>query len=122
VWPQLATMGLTLGTAGAPVFMPPGGMSGLPYSSIFGAPVLKCEQCKTLGTLGDIILADFSQYVIAEKGGIEAASSIHVRFLTDETTYRFVLRMDGQPWWQGVLTNYEGSGTTSPFIALETRA
>jgi hypothetical protein len=52
------------------------------------------------------------------KGGIEAASSIHVQFVTDETAFRFVYRMDGQPIWDTPVTPFQGSDTVSPFVAL----
>ena len=53
-----------------------------------------------------------------EKGGIESASSIHVQFLTDETTFRFVYRFDGGPMWSSTLTPFKGSNTQSPFVVL----
>ena len=57
-----------------------------------------------------------------EKGGMESASSIHVKFTTDETAFRFVMRVDGQPTWNAALTPSNGSNTQSPFITLDTRS
>ncbi len=122
VLPQIFNMGITIGVGGAPVFMPAGGISGSPYSTIFGRPVIPVEYCETLGTEGDIILADFSQYLIAEKGGLRADSSMHVQFLTDQMVFRFVLRNDGLPIWPAPLTPYKGTATVSPFITLAVRA
>jgi HK97 family phage major capsid protein len=122
VLPQLFNMGITVGVAGAPVFFPAGGASGSPFNSIFGRPVIPVEYCETLGTKGDIILADFSQYLLAEKGGLQGTSSIHVRFLNDETAFRFVMRNDGLPIWPSALTPYKGTATVSPFITLAARA
>lgn len=120
--PQLFTMSLAVGTGGVPVYMPASGVSGSPYSTLFGRPVIPLEQCETLGTLGDIILADFSQYLLIDKGGINAASSIHVRFLYDENVFRFIYRVDGQPVWNSPLQPFKGSSTLSPFVALANRA
>ncbi|MHB1652346.1 MAG: phage major capsid protein [Desulfitobacteriaceae bacterium] len=120
--PQLFTMSLAVGTGGIPVYMPASGVSGSPYSTLFGRPVIPLEQCETLGTLGDIILSDFSQYLLVDKGGINAASSIHVRFLYDENVFRFIYRVDGQPVWNAPLTPFKGSNTLSPFVALATRS
>ena len=120
--PQLFTMGLIVGTGGAPVYLPPGGLSASPYGTLFGRPAVPIEQCSTLGTVGDIILADMSQYVAAEKGGMQTAASIHVRFLYDESCFRFTLRVDGQPMWNTALTPANGSNTLSPFVALATRS
>lgn len=89
---------------------------------LLGRPVIPVEHCATLGTPGDIILADFSQYAMADKGGVQAASSIHVRFLNDESTFRFIYRVDGQPTWKKPLTPKNGSNTYSPFIQLSTRS
>ena len=69
----------------------------------------------------DIILADWSQYAIAQKaGGIKAASSIHLYFNYDKQVFRFVLRYDGQPTWAIDLTPRRGP-TVSPFVVLATR-
>lgn len=121
VIPQLFTMGITIGTGGAPIYMPPGGLSQSPYSTLLGRPVIPIEQCETLGTKGDIMLADFGEYILIDKGGIKQAQSIHVRFLYDETTFRFVYRVDGQPIWNSALTPYKGTNTVSPFITLQAR-
>ena len=121
--PQLFTMGIQVGTGGGTVYMPPGGLSGQPYGTLFGRPVIPIEQCATLGTKGDILLADMSQYILIDKGGIQSASSIHVRFVNDESVFRFVYRVDGLPIWQSPLTPYKGSANTqSPFVSLDTRA
>jgi hypothetical protein len=50
--------------------------------------------------------------------------SIHVRFEYDESVFRFVLRIDGQPVRASVLTPYKGGATAtqSHFVALAERA
>jgi HK97 family phage major capsid protein len=124
VEPQLFTMSLAVGTGGVPVYMPAGGLSGAPYGTLFGRPVIPIEQCATLGTVGDIIFADLNGYILAEKGGLQSDMSIHVRFIYDEQVFRFVMRLDGQPVRATALTPYKGgaSYTQSHFVALETRA
>jgi len=124
VEPQLFTMSLSVGTGGVPVYMPAGGLSGAPYGTLFGRPVIPIEQCATLGTVGDIIFADLNGYILAEKGGIQSDMSIHVRFIYDEQVFRFVLRLDGQPVRASALTPYKGGAnyTQSHFVALETRS
>lgn len=122
VIPQLHTMSLTIGTGGVPVYMPAGGASASPYGSLYGRPVLPIEQCQTLGTQGDIILADLSQFLMIEKGGIKKDVSIHVRFVYDESVFRFVLRCDGQPVLASAITPYNGTDTLSHFVTIETRS
>ncbi len=115
---------LSTGTnSGQLVYMPPGGLSGTGYGSLLGRPVIPCEQCEAIGTLGDIILGDFTNgYILAEKGGIQSDMSIHVRFQYDESVFRFVMRVDGQPVRSAPLTPYKGTGgaTLSHFVGLRT--
>jgi len=122
VWPQIFQLHHAIGTGGVPVYMPPNGLSGAPYGTLFGRPIVPIEQCQTLGTKGDVYLVDLSQYLWADKGGVQVASSIHVRFTNDEKVLRFVYRRDGQPAWSAKLTPAHGSNTTSPYVALAARA
>ena len=124
VWyinPEIEPLLYTLRVGDKPVYIPAGGLSEAPYGTLFGRPVLPLEQCSELGEIGDIILADFSQYILIDKGGINATSSIHVRFLYDENVFRFIYRVDGQPVWNKALQPYKGSATVSPFVALAKR-
>ena len=105
--------------SGAPAYLPANGLAGTPYSTLFGRPVIPSEYTANLGTTGDIILADFSEYIAIDKGGVEAAQSIHVRFLYDEQVFRFVYRVDGQCAWHKALTPFSGGSTLSPFVVLD---
>lgn len=120
--PQLMLMTLDIGTAGVPVYLPPGGASGSPYGAIFGRPVLVNEFSPTIGDANDVVLADFSQYQAITKGGLNSAMSAHVKFAEDEMAFRFTYRVDGQPLWKSALTPFKGSNTQSPFIGLAERA
>ena len=82
---QLFSMSLAVGTGGVPVFMPAGGAAGQPFSTLFGRPIVASEYGATLGTVGDIMLIDPTQYTLIDKGGIQTATSIHVRFVYDES-------------------------------------
>lgn len=119
--PQLFALNQVIGTGGVPVYLPPNGISGQSYGTLFGRPVIALEYNEALGTEGDICLCDFSQYLMADKGGVQAASSMHVRFLYDEQVFRFTYRADGEPAWHAALTPYKGTATKSPFITLATR-
>ena len=121
VLPQLATMAMTVGVGGVPVYLPATGAAGQPYSTLFGRPVIEIEQADTVGDLGDIMLMDLSQYLMIDKGGLDAAQSIHVRFVYGENTFRFILRTDGQPIWNSPMTLYNSTTTVSPFVLLAAR-
>jgi HK97 family phage major capsid protein len=115
IFPTL--MSMTIGQV--PAYMPPGGLSGSPYGSIFGRPVIETEYNPSLSVAGDIVLAAPSQYAMISKGGIKSASSIHVKFTTDETAFRFVYRVDGEPAWNDkVASYYASSDYVSPFVGL----
>lgn len=121
--PQLFSLVRVVGTGGVPAYMPPGGISGAPYGQLLGRPVVPIEQAKTLGTVGDIVLADIAGgYIGIEKGGVRSAQSVHVYFETDQMAFRFTLRNNGQPAWRSALTPANGANTLSPFVALATRA
>lgn len=111
----------TLKIGDKPVYIPAGGLSEKPYGTLFGRPVVPLEQCSAAGEVGDIILADVGQYLLIDKGGVKAASSIHVRFLYDENVFRFIYRVDGKPIWNKPLAPYKGSSTVSPFVTLAKR-
>lgn len=121
-FPQIASMSLTVGTGGVPVYLPPTGAAGAPYGTMLGMPVLFTEYSPTIGDANDIILADLGQYYVIEKGGLKGAVSIHVKFIEDEMTYRWTLRNDGQPIWKSAVTPYKSSSTRSPFVGLAVRA
>ena len=111
----------TLMIGDKPVYIPAGGLSEKPYGTLFGRPVVPLEQCNGAGDVGDIILADVSQYLLIDKGGVSRASSVHVRFLYDEQIFRFIYRVDGQPIWSKPLTPYKGSSSVSPYVTLAKR-
>jgi HK97 family phage major capsid protein len=121
---QLATMSLAVGTGGIPVWMPAGGISGKPYDTLMGKPLIFSEHCQTLGDLGDIYYIDWTQYLVGQKAGragLSYATSIHLMFLYDQTAFRWVMRIDGQGWWPTDVTPRYSADTISPFIMLEAR-
>lgn len=120
--PQLALLTMPVGTGGVPVYLPPGGASASPFATLFGRPIIPIEYCPTLGTEGDIILADLKAYASGTQGGVESAMSMHLRFDYAEMAFRFMFAVDGQPWLAAPITPFKGSNTTSPFVTLASRA
>lgn len=122
VEPLLIQMYIAVGASGGvPVYLPPTGLSGDQYGTILGRPVLPMEQCAEPGTTGDIVLVDPSQYQWIEKGGLRSQTSIHVKFDTDQTAFKFTLRANGTPIWQSPIEPYKGSTARSPYVALASR-
>lgn len=128
VEPQLMSMVQEGGIAGIPVYLPPGvggsvfgGATAQPYGQLLGRPVVEIEQCDTLGSQGDIMLLDMSQHLMIDKGDMQTAVSAHVRFLSDEQTFRWIMRTDAQSSWFQTLTPYKGSNSYSPYVVLDAR-
>lgn len=126
---QLMTAGLQIGpaaagsaTGGQLVWMPPGGVSGSPFASLFGRPIIPTQSCQALGDVGDIIFAALPQYAaVLKSGGIKSDSSIHLFFDYNITAFRFTFRMGGQPWWSAAISAKNGSTTYGPFVTLAAR-
>lgn len=119
--PYLNQMNQAVGTGGQLVYLPPGGISAAPYATLYGRPLVTTEYNAAIGTAGDILLADLSQYTLIDKGGVQSATSMHVAFLTDEMVFRITYRVDGKSMWTLPLTPFKGSLTKSPFVALAAR-
>jgi len=121
---QLDTLVLAIGSAGVEMrlFQPP--TNGSPYGTIKGAPAIPVEVASGAGDEGDIVLADMSQYLLIDKGGIQTAESVHVEFLTAQTVFRFTYRVNGQPMQKSKVTPYKRTDTNfyrGPFITLAAR-
>lgn len=123
--PQLATLSIAIGTAGqlVPLYKTEF-YQGVRQSSLNGLPCITIEQASALGDEGDVILADLSQYITANKGDINEAMSIHVYFLYDQNAFRFIYFFDGQPRWATAVTPYKGAANAkvSPFVTIANRA
>lgn len=122
----LALMYIATGTAvGALVYLPPGGFSQSPYSTLYGMPVIPIEFAPTLGDHGDIALVNLDEYVTISKGGVTEATSTEVEFLTDQLAIRFTMRLDGRPYDETVITPFQAGATAaptqSPFIIIADR-
>ncbi len=113
---QLDQLTFTSGTTG--ILSPYIGYGADGVMRIYGKEVVETEFNPALGTLGDILLGDMSQYLTWEKNAVEAASSIHVQFLTDQTAFRFIYRADGQTALNSAITPANGGATQSNFVAL----
>jgi HK97 family phage major capsid protein len=115
---QLETLNYSIGTSGVL-------MKLFLDSKIKGRPAIPVEQCQAPGDVGDIICMDPSQYLLIDKGGVKGESSIHVRFIYNETTFRFLYRCNGQPMKSNKVTPYKRAASTfyiSPYVAIAERA
>ena len=84
---------------------------------IKGKPVYVTEFNAALGTAGDIMVADMSDYLMWEKG-IQSSVNPWLQWLTSEQAFKFSYRIDGQPATYSAFTPYKGSNTQSPYVTL----
>ncbi len=125
-FPQLASLEQAVGTGGSTAGLlqtSTNGVTGAPIMSLLGRTLELTEHSQTLGDVGDIILADFRQYLVGQKSGgaIKTATSIHLKFLEDEVAFRLTTRYDGQPWEKTALTPKHSTATLSSFVTLAAR-
>ncbi|QYR20807.1 phage major capsid protein [Paenibacillus sp. sptzw28] len=117
---QFDFLSFPVGTGGVPVYLPATQTGTI--DTLRGRSIVDSDHCSELGEKGDIIFADLSQYMLAYKGGVDAATSIHVQFLTAENCFRFIFRANGMPKRNKSLKIKNSTKNRSSFITLDTRA
>ncbi len=95
----------------------PNARDGMP-GMLMGYPVIWSEKLPTLGNQGDILLADMSYYLLGDRQSTTIDTTQFARWVYDQTSWRVVHRVDGQPWLSTWLTLQDGSSTVSPFVIL----
>jgi HK97 family phage major capsid protein len=106
------------GPAGNPSYVwQPNARDGVP-GYLFGMPVHWTEKLPALGVRGDILLADWRYYLIGDRQATTVESSQYPRWEYDETSWRAVHRVDGQPWLSAPLTYQDATTQVSPFVVL----
>lgn len=85
-----------------------------------GLPIFWSEKASYVGTKGDIMLCDFSKYLVGDRLAIQVEVSPHVYFLKNQMVWRVVTRWDGQPWQNLPITLADQTWTVSPFVQLAT--
>jgi len=71
-------------------------VAGMP-PTLMGKPVLVTDKLPAYTNAGGIILCNLGYYYIGDRGGLRVEASPYPRFVYDETLFRFVKRVDGQP-------------------------
>lgn len=121
--PQLDTMSFEGTSSSVPAYFPPGGVADAPYGRLKGRPVITTQAAQTLGDEGDIMLVDLKSYMtLVKTGGMRSDVSMHLYFDYDMMAFRFILRIDGQPYLSAPIDPLNGTSTLSPFVTLAARA
>lgn len=114
LWPDIGSM--AVGESGGAVFQAQlGAELG---NRLLGYPIGESEHLAQADNPGCALLADFSAYLLFEKGGLEIEFSQHADFLNGNNVWRFSRRLDGQPWVRRPITlaDPQGGYTVSPFV------
>lgn len=115
--PFLTTM--TVGDQ--PVWLMANSAANALHDTLAGRPLLYTEHAKAVGTPGDLVLCDGSQYLIGDdQNGPDLAQSIHLKFDFGQTAFKITKFVDGQPMHRKVFTPSNGS-TKSAFVGIATR-
>lgn len=91
-----------------------------PCPHVKGRPFLPLENCQAIGTSGDVVLGDWSQYLLL-MAGTRKSISMHFKFDYHEAYFKFVYRCDGMPLWFTTLTPRHSTIVKSPFLVLAKR-
>lgn len=115
--PDLMTLSVSIGTGGqlVPAVTQQGGKFYLLTKEI-----LFTEKCPALGYKGDLILADLSQYSVGLRSQVSLDKSNAPGWLKDESSYRAIVRADGQGQWNSPISPKHGD-PVSWCVALEDR-
>ena len=95
------------------------GGAAMPMPKVFlnGLPIFFTEKAPKLGQKGDVMLVDWSRYVIGMRLDMQIDVSPHYLFRNNQLAWRVVARCDGKPWLNNSITDAEG-WTVSPFVVL----
>ncbi|MDB5522779.1 MAG: phage major capsid protein [Rhizobium sp.] len=89
--------------------------------TLLGYPVRWNNRAPALGTKGDVILADWTYYLIKDGSGPFVAASEHVEFLNNKTVIKIFWNVDGAPWMNAPIKEENGY-EVSPFVGLDVPA
>lgn len=118
----LPKMTLSVGTGGVPVFMPADSAAGRPLATLYGYPIVFTEKAAALGTVGDIMLVNLSEYIIGDaQGKNRSERDIGLKFDYDQTAFRVITYTGGLCPWRSAFTPKNGD-SLSPVISLATRS
>jgi len=106
------------GPTGNEVYLWGNAITGAP-PQLLGHPVVFVDKLPGLGSKGDVMLCDFTYYLLGDREAISSRISTEAHFRTVQTALRFTHRVDGQPWLIAPISltdqdNYQ----MSPFVVL----
>lgn len=89
-----------------------------PQGTLLGLPVEWTGKNPALGTAGDVILADWSYYLLGDRQTILMEVDMSYKFAESQTVYKATLAVDGQPWLNSSIKLMDGATIVSPYVVL----
>lgn len=89
---------------------------------LLGLPVVVSEHCSQVGTVGDVILVDFSQYIVGLRKEVVLERTNATNWTSDEIDYRAIIRVDGMGSWESAITPKNSGDSLSWCVAVGTRS
>ena len=84
-----------------------------------GIKLVITSHLSDLGTAGDLVLADFSQYAIGDRQALQITRADEGEgFINDTSDFKVTARIDGRWLLRSAITPSDGSQTTSPVVVL----
>lgn len=108
------------GPTGFPQYLWGDATNGSP-STLLGYPItfsLNNLPRVTTTSNGDLMLVDPTFYLVGDRQNTTIESTKFDRWRHDQTSWRAVHRVDGQPWLSAPLTSTDGVTQVSPFVIL----
>lgn len=119
---EFPKLGYTEGASATPIFLPANSAAGRPLQTLYGYPIVFTEHCETLGTAGDLFLANLSEYYIGDvRGKTRTARDMGLKFDYDQVAFRVITYTGGLCPWRSAFTPQHGD-TLTPIINLAERA
>jgi HK97 family phage major capsid protein len=113
--PQIATL---KDEADNYIFIQGDATKGIP-STLCGIPIKFTGKTPSLGSKGDLILVDFTYYLLKDGSGPFVAASEHVLFRQNKTVIKVFWNVDGKGWVDQPLTLENGVAKASPYVILD---
>jgi HK97 family phage major capsid protein len=91
---------------------------------LYGKPLIFTDRVPVLPAstgatqIGGLLLADWSQYLIGDRAGLQIDFSEHYKFINNQGTWRFAKYVDGQPKLGAAMYLADGTNQVSPFVSL----
>jgi len=95
----------------------PNAANGRP-DTLLSWPILWTEKLPALGTAGDVALVDLSWYLLGDRQAVTLDVSKDFKFKNNQTSFKVIEAIDGQPWLDAAITLADGATTVSPFVTL----